>query len=131
MPVTALYASLLACLFIYLSMRVIGRRRQVQVEIGPGQDPELFRRMRVHANFTEYVPFALIVLALAESLKAPALWLHTLGIIFVMGRLFHAYALSQTPHILKLRTLGMLARFAVIGLAALICFIMGGIQIVV
>ena len=36
--------------------------------------------MRVHANFAEYVPFALVLLALAESLKVPSPLLHSMGL---------------------------------------------------
>jgi len=60
MPITALYAGLLAPLFILLSIRVIDVRRTARISIGHGDDPELLRRMRVHANFAEYAPFALI-----------------------------------------------------------------------
>lgn len=131
MAVTAFYASILACLLIFLSVRVIGQRRQDRVEIGAGESSELLRRMRVHANFVEYVPFALLLIALAESLKAPSLWLHLLGLLLVAGRAVHAYGLSQTPHILRLRVLGMGLTFTVIGLAALTCFVLAGIQVIV
>lgn len=131
MPITALYAALLAFLYIYLSSRVIGRRRQARVEIGAGEDAELLRRMRVHANFAEYAPLALLLLALSESLKAPPLWLHALGVTLVFARTIHAYGLSQTPHILRYRVLGMSLTFGVIGLAALTCFVLGGIQALV
>jgi hypothetical protein len=131
MPVTALYAALLAVLYVFLSVRVISQRRQIRVEVGTGTDPELLRRMRVHANFAEYAPFALVLLALAESLKAPSAVLHVLGLILLAGRMIHAYGLSQTPHILRFRVLGMWATFTAIGLAALLCFVLGGIQLLV
>lgn len=131
MPITAFYAAPLAALFIFLSVRVIGQRRQARVEIGSGEDPELLRRMRVHANFAEYAPFALLLIALAESLKAPTLLLHLLGLALVAGRVIHAYGLSQTPHVLRLRVLGMSLTFSVIALAALTCFVLAGIQLVV
>ena len=73
MAITAFYASLLALLFILLSARVIAQRREAKVEIGHGESAQLLRRMRVHANFAEYVPFALLLMTLAESLRAPAL----------------------------------------------------------
>ena len=76
MPITAFYAALLAVLFLFLSVRVIGWRRERRVEFGHGEDFELLRRMRVHANFAEYVPFALLLMALAESMAPPNLLLH-------------------------------------------------------
>jgi uncharacterized membrane protein YecN with MAPEG domain len=114
MPITAFYASLLAFLFLLLTARVIAQRRE-----------------RVHANFAEYVPIGLLLLAFAESLKAPSIALHALGAAFVAGRYIHAYALSQTPHVLKLRVMGMWLTLITIGLAALTCFVLAGINLVV
>ncbi len=79
LQITAFYAALLAVLFIYLSVRVIGWRRERRVEFGHGEDFELLRRMRVHANFAEYVPFALLLMALAESMAPPDLVVHLAG----------------------------------------------------
>lgn len=124
MPITALYAAILAALFIALSARVIVWRRSRGVEIGDGEDRELLRRMRVHANCAEYAPIALITLGLAESLDAPAFALHAIGLTMTAGRLVHAYALSQTPHVLALRVLGMVLTFVAIAAAALLGLIL-------
>jgi uncharacterized membrane protein YecN with MAPEG domain len=131
MPVTAFYASLLAFLFVLLSARVIAQRREARVEIGFGESRELMRRSRVHANFAEYVPFALLLLAFAESLKVPSIALHVLGLALLAGRLLHAYGLSQTPHILKWRTLGMVLTLGTIGLTAFLCFLFAGLNLIV
>ncbi len=125
MPITALYASLLAFVFVVLSVRVIGFRRDARVELGHGESAELLRRMRVHANFAEYVPFAILLMGFAESLKAPVGLIHALGLALIFGRLIHAYGLSQTPQILKYRLLGMVLTITVIGLAAFVCFGLG------
>jgi uncharacterized protein len=120
MRITALYAALLTPLLLFLTFRVIGQRRGQKVEIGDGNDRELLRRMRVHANFVETVPMALILLGLAESLKAPGIALHVLGLLLLVGRLVHAYGLSQTPHIMPLRFAGMVMTItALLGGAAL------------
>jgi uncharacterized protein len=121
MPITALYAGLLAPLLITLIFRVVGRRRGEKVEIGDGNDRELLRRMRVHANFVETVPMALILMALSESLRAPALALHAIGVLLLVGRTIHAYGLSQTPHILPLRFAGMVMTIFAIGTACALC----------
>lgn len=131
MTITAFYASLLAFLFLFLSARVIAWRRQQHVEIGDGENRELLRRMRVHANFAEYVPFALLLMALAESMTPPRPLLHLIGIILVVGRLAHAYGLSQTPHILRFRIWGMMLTFTAIGLAAVMCFMLSALFLIV
>lgn len=122
MPITAFYAALLAALFLVLSVRTISARRAARVEIGSGDDRELLRRARVHANFAEYTPFALLLMALAENLAAWPWALHATGIMLVAGRVIHAYALSQNPHILRLRVLGMALTFTAIGAGAILCF---------
>lgn len=94
MQITALYASLLAPLLILLSLRVIRRRRSVQAAIGDAGDPLLRRRMRVQANFVEYVPMALILLGLAESLHTAPWLLHLFGACLLAGRLAHAIGVS-------------------------------------
>lgn len=118
MPITALYAGLLAPLFIVLSARVIGRRREARIALGPGEDAELLRRMRVHANFAEYAPFALICLALAESVATPPLTLHLAGILLLAGRYVHAYGVSRSSERIRVRVAGMVMTFAAITIAA-------------
>jgi uncharacterized protein len=124
MPITAIYAALLAMLFMVLSFRTIQQRRNAQVELGTGEDAEFLRRHRVHANFAEYVPLALVLLGLAESLKAPPALLHLAGFTLLSGRVVHAYGLSQTPHILRLRVIGMILTFGAITLTAVVCFVL-------
>ncbi len=124
MIITALYAALLTILLVVLSFRVIGHRRAQRVEIGDGNDRELMRRMRVHANFVEYTPYALILMGLAESLGAPALLVHALGASLLVGRILHAYALSQTPHILQVRVFDMVMTLTVLMAAAATCLVL-------
>lgn len=121
MPVTALFAAALAVLLLVLSARVIGARRGAQVEIGDGADRELLRRIRVHANFVEYAPYVLILMGLAESMKAPELAVMAVGTLLIVGRVIHAYGLSQTPHIMRLRVLGMVLTFTALGAGAALC----------
>lgn len=124
MPITALYAGLLTGLLVILTFRVIGRRRAQRVEIGDGADSDLLRRMRVHANFVEYTPYALILMGLAESLRAAPLMLHAIGLTLLVGRVIHAYGLAQTPHIMRLRVSGMVMTLTAIMAAAVGCIVL-------
>lgn len=121
MAITAFYAALLGLFFVFLSFRVIGWRRLKSVELGHGEDSELLRRMRVHANFAEYVPFTLLLMAIGESMTAPRPLIHVAGLILIAGRLMHAYGLSQTPHILRFRVGGIILTFTALALSAIIC----------
>ena len=77
--ITAVYASLLAILYIVLSYRVAQRRMRFQVGLGTGQNTELERAVRIHGNFAEYVPIALLLLAFLETGGGPAWAVHVAG----------------------------------------------------
>jgi len=121
MPITALYASLLALIFLALSIRVIGFRRVVRIGLGDGGDSALLRRVRVHANFAEYVPLCLILIGLAESLRAPPILLHGLGGLLLAARISHAYGVSHQPETFAWRVSGMVGTLTAIGVAAAFC----------
>jgi uncharacterized membrane protein YecN with MAPEG domain len=121
MHVTAFYAALLGLLFIVLSVRVIRQRRDAKVSLGDGGNSAILRRMRVQANFAEYVPIALVLLGLAESLGTPAWLLNAVGLTLLLGRLAHAYGVSRSPEPFSFRVAGMMATFTAIALAAVLC----------
>ena len=121
MRITALYAALLGPLLVVLALRVIGLRRRLRVAVGDGGHPEVARAMRVHANFAEYAPMALLLLALAESVGTPSVLLHVAGVALVAGRVTHAYGMSQAPENFRFRTAGMLLTFGVIVGLAVAC----------
>ena len=96
-PITALYAGIAALLLVALSLRVIRARYATRVEIGDGGDPGLTRRIRAQANFVEYVPLALIVVALVEAGGGPAGFVHALGAALILGRVAHAIGFVAKP----------------------------------
>jgi uncharacterized protein len=124
MQITALYAGLLAPLFVLLSVRVIAVRRTARVAVGDGDDALLRRRMRVQANFAEYVPFALVLMALAEALGTTAWLMHLLGATLLAGRLAHAWGMSQPREVFGFRVAGMFMTFGTILAAAAICVVL-------
>lgn len=95
-PITAIYAGLLAFWFLVLSYRVVTLRRGARIGIGHGGDQELARRVRVHGNAAEYVPFALVLMLLAELNTALAWPLHVAGLALLVGRLCHARGLGRS-----------------------------------
>ena len=119
MIIISITAALLAFLFISLSLRVIKLRRSRRVAIGSGGDAAVERAMRVHANFAEYVPFALVLLILCAMRGLPDLLLAALCVVLVLSRAVHAYGVSQDKEDFRLRVAGMMATFGVIGTSAL------------
>lgn len=103
--ITSLYAGLLALLLVWLSLRVITLRRAHKVSFGDGGVPELQIAIRAQGNATEYIPIALILLALLELSGAHMALIHAGGIAVLAGRLVHARGLLTNR--LRFRVLGM------------------------
>lgn len=112
--ITSLYAGLLALLYLGISGWVIRVRMQQKVMSGDKGDPVMANAMRVHANFAEYVPLALILILLAEMQGAPALALHALGAMLLLARVMHALGMAREPHTAALRGGGATLTFLVL-----------------
>ena len=52
---------------------------------------------RVQANFSEYVPLAVVLLVLSELSGLPAAMVHVAGIALLASRVLHAWGLSHSP----------------------------------
>ena len=96
-PVSFLYAGVLGLILIALSVQVVLARRRYRVRLGAGTEEGMQQAIRVQANFTEYVPFAVLLLVLAEIAGLPAAAVHGAGILLVVSRVLHAMGLSQSP----------------------------------
>ena len=112
------YGAVLALFYIFLSSRVIRSRVAARVKIGTGGNPGLERRMRIHANFAEYVPLALLLLFFMEAQGRAAWLLHVLCIALVIARFGHAYALWEEKEIFRLRVATVSTTFFVIAAAS-------------
>jgi hypothetical protein len=117
--VTPIYAGLLALLYVFLSFRVIRHRRGARINLGDGGNAEMQRRMRVHGNFAEYVPLALILMFLAEWLDQSLWIIHVMGVLLLAGRSAHAVGVSRDPQIMPLRVAGMASTIATLILGAI------------
>jgi len=94
--ITAIYAAILGLMMIGLSGYVSAKRAKTGVSIGDGGDPALLERIRRHGNFTEVVPMALLLMALAEMSGAGNGWIHAAGVILVGARLLHPIGIMAT-----------------------------------
>ncbi len=119
MRILPAYAALFALIFVYLSLRTIGLRRRLQIAVGDADNPLMLRAMRVHANFAEYVPFALLLIFLVESQGARAALVHGLCVALLIGRLSHAWGVSQARENFRFRVTGMVLTFTTLVSAAL------------
>jgi uncharacterized membrane protein YecN with MAPEG domain len=58
MHIVPSYASLLAVMFVGLSLRTLGLRRTLGIAIGDAGNRGMLHAMRVRSNFAEYAPFS-------------------------------------------------------------------------
>lgn len=121
MPVTMLYAGLLGLWFVVLSVKVVQGRGRYKVNLGDGGNAAMVRLIRGQANFNEYVPLALILMALLESNGVSAMVLHGLGASLFIARVLHGVALSFTEHFFFGRFVGTLLTYLMLVAAAGLC----------
>lgn len=89
LPVTLMTAGGSALIALWLAIRTGRARHAAGVSIGDGGDAALIARMRAQANFTEYVPILLVVIALIELARGPSTWLWIVGAALLVARIAH------------------------------------------
>ena len=105
----ALWAGLHLLLLLVLAVLVTRQRRAHGVALGDGGSPELARAIRAFGNATEYVPTALIGIAILALAGAPPMLIHPLGGVLFAGRALHAVGLSRSADASWPRAAGVLA----------------------
>jgi uncharacterized protein len=128
LPITSLYAAVLAVLLLALFLNVSIKRSALGRSIGDGGDTDLHERIRKHGNFVEWTPMVLILMALAEANQASATALHAAGILLLAGRIAHPFGLKADVPTHPLRIAGNSgAMLAVVVLVVLIVRALTGI----
>lgn len=90
--VTAFIAGLMLVMQLVFGVIVSTNRGKLGITLGDGGNQKMLQHMRVHGNFSEYVPMILIAMAIAEIAGSSSglLWLG--GATLVVSRLVHAGA---------------------------------------
>ena len=113
------YAAILVLMFVLLSIRVVQMRASAKIGIGTGNDPAMERRIRVHGNFAEYVPLALLLLAFMEMQQQSRYLIHILCIVLIVARIVHAIGVTPVKENFPMRVGSVLTTFAVLVIASL------------
>lgn len=117
------YTALNALIMLVLGVLVTRARLRTQTDIGDGGKPEMAGPLRAHANNTEWVPMALLLIwALTiPSFGAPLWVVHAIGASLTAGRILHAIGLSRSIGPSPLRLAGMVLTWIayLIGIVAL------------
>lgn len=122
-PVTLMYAAILAVIFVGLSVRVIKHRFTTKAILGDGGNANLNVAIRAHGNFTEYVPFALILMAGVEGLGYSSTTVHILGIALVIARVGHVFGLSGKNAAGAGRPVGVIATLLILVVSAVMILV--------
>ncbi len=117
--VVYLYAAALTVMLLGLTYNVILRRRALKIGLGHGDNRGLERAIRAQGNFIEFVPYALLLIYMAETAGASDLVIHALGMTLVVARILHAWGLMGSSGYSKGRFLGsILTHLVLLGATA-------------
>ena len=94
--ITAAYLGILALLYAVLGLQVSRLRRGNRVLFGDGDNIKLRSAIRAHANFAEYVPIIVLMVALLEMSGMAAARVHLL-----MAALLHPLGMYVGPRTLQ------------------------------
>jgi uncharacterized membrane protein YecN with MAPEG domain len=117
------YAAILVLIFVFLSVRVIQMRASAKIGLGTGNDPVMERRIRVHGNFAEYVPLALLLLTFLEMQQHSRYLIHILCILLIVARIVHAVGVTPVKENFQMRVGGVLTTFAVLVVASIVLLV--------
>ena len=115
LPVALTTTGAAALINFWLATRVGQLRIARRISIGDGGDTQVLARMRAHANFTEYAPIVLLLIALIEFAGGSQLWLWIVAAVFIVGRILHGFGMDGA---MRLRQIGIVTTMLImIGLA--------------
>ena len=90
MEITIAFFVPLVLLFVFHSVNVSLVRDKAQEGAGNGKDETLTRRIRIHGNFSEYIPLAVILMWFMEYHLVATWFLYVYGVAIVLGRIVMA-----------------------------------------
>ena len=94
--ITALYAGILALIVIALAVNVTVHRVKLRVPLGDGGNAQMRRMIRLHGNAAEYIPFAVLLMAIYELNAGSHTALHVIGIALIPGRVVQTWGMWAT-----------------------------------
>lgn len=105
LPISLTAAGIAALINIWLGIRIGQVRTREKISVGDGGNDALIRRMRAQANFIEFTPIVLVLVAVVELARGQSTWLWAVAIVYLLGRIAHALGMEKDS---KLRSGGIL-----------------------
>ena len=95
LEVTTFTAAVCGLIYLVLSYRVSQTRMSEKIAMGDGGNLDLIARMRTQANFGEYVPIILILMALIEFETGYSVLLGITSAVLILARVLHALGMAR------------------------------------
>lgn len=93
LPITGLYAGLITLITIYLMVNIGAYRGKAKLSLGDGGDQEMIVRIRRHGNLVETAALLLVMMAIIEANGASSMYVHAVGLIYLIARIAHPIGL--------------------------------------
>jgi uncharacterized membrane protein YecN with MAPEG domain len=127
----AFYVAINAFIMLVLGILVTRARVKTETPIGDGGIPEMAGPLRAHANNTEYVPMALLLMwVICLPAISGSIWLiHGIGAPLTIGRILHAIGISRSIGPSSLRLIGMALTWIayIVGIVGILYLVFSGI----
>ena len=107
MNISILFTIIFIIFYLVLTIITIKARRSARVEYGDGFNKQLTKAIRAHGNFFEFTVFFIISSFLLEILDANQIYVLIINILFLIGRISHAYSMLEEK--ILFRVIGMMA----------------------
>jgi len=106
MNISILFTIIFIIFYLILTIITIRARKSTKVAYGDDGNKELIKAVRAHGNFFEFTVFFIISSFLLEILDAGQIYILFVNIVFLLGRIFHAYSMLKEK--LLFRMIGMI-----------------------
>lgn len=107
MNISILFTIIFIIFYLILTIITINVRKSSKVAYGDDNNKKLIKAVRAHGNFFEFTVFFIISSFLLEILDANQIYVLFVNIIFLLGRISHAYSMLKEK--ILFRVIGMMA----------------------
>ena len=95
MNISILFTIIFIIFYLILTIITINVRKSSKVAYGDDNNKKLIKAIRAHANFFEFTVFFIISSFLLEILDANQIYVLFVNIVFLLGRISHAYSMLK------------------------------------
>ena len=107
MNISILFTIIFIIFYLILTIITIKARKSTKVAYGDEGNKELIKAVRAHGNFFEFTVFFIISSFLLEILDANQIYVLFINIVFLLGRISHAYSMLKEKTLFRI--IGMMA----------------------